>query len=691
MEAIRNKYAGKGYPAAKAGPADIRFSESEAFVHVPVNEGPLVSVSFTGNREFSSNKLKKTLLIWSEHDLSDSAVDSSMDKIKSLYREKGFADVTMDIKKSEQPGRLDLEFTVHEGPRVMVKEIAIRGNAVFTAKEIKKQMLLREPGWFKSHPFQEDLLDKDIENLRDRYLSDGYLSVAVNQNTDRSNDDRTAVVNIEIVEGPQTRTGKISFDGNTAFTTAELQHTISLKQDAPYNERLVDEDKYRILMMYSNKAYLYARVDAEKSPHDGTVDVSYRITEDLPVSIGKIILRGNLRTRDEVIMRELLVKPGDAYDYGAILRSQQRIYRFGFFRVARFDPVHPGEKEYSKDMLFTVDERPAGAVEIGVGYGDLDRLRGFAEVSHRNLWGTARYTSLRFEQSDILKRAIFNFHEPWFLGRNLEGKFSLVWSDSERLNSDTREIYYKTRKTVASFGVEKTYRNLKPSLTYQFENVVNYDVLQAAQLTPDDSGRVLVSSLSPALIWDLRDDVFNPKKGALYGIVLKEALRELWSQADFSKLTVQGSWFLPLDTTIVALSARAGMAWPFRDTAEVPIHERFYVGGSTTVRGFRQDAVGPSVVGPDGEPIPTGGSSMMVLNLELRMHPGEGFGIVLFTDAGNVWTGQEIDIKDLRSSYGAGIRYGTPVGPLRIDYGHKIHKLPGESPGELHFNIGNTF
>jgi outer membrane protein insertion porin family len=694
MEAILKKYTGKGYPAEKAGPVDIQFRDNKAFVHVQVNEGPLVTVSFIGNSKFSSKKLKQTLLIWSEHDLSDSVVDSSMDKIKSLYREKGYADVTMDVKKSGQPGRLDLEFMVHEGPRVTVKEIAIRGNTVFTVKEIKKQMVLREPGWFSwftSQLFREDLLEKDIENIRDRYLDDGYLSVAVNQNTIRNDDKSAAVVNIEIVEGPQTRTGSVSFDGNTAFTAAELQKTLSLKQGAPFSERLVDADKYRILMMYSNKAYLYARVEVEKSPHDGTVDVRYRITEDLPVSIGKIILRGNIRTRDEVIMRELLVKPGDKYNYGAILTSQQRIYHFGYFRVARFDPVHPGEKEYITDMLFTVEERPAGAVEVGVGYGDLDRLRGFVEVSHRNLWGTARYSSLRFEQSDILKRAIFNFQEPWFLGRDLEGKFSLVWSDSERLNSDTREIYYKTRKTVASFGVAKTYHNLKPSLTYQFENVVNYQVLQAAQLTPEDSGRVLVSSLSPALIWDLRDDVFNPKKGAVYGIVLKEALRELGSQADFSKLTVQGSWFLPIDTAVLALSARAGVAWPFRVTAEVPLHERFYVGGSTTVRGFRQDAVGPSVLDPTGALIPQGGSSMAVFNLELRMNPGEGFGVVFFTDAGNVWPGQEINVRDLRSSYGTGIRYGTPVGPLRIDYGLKIHRLPGESLGELHFNIGNTF
>ena len=569
-EAILKKYFDAGYPAAKVGPVDTDFRDSRAFVHIQCDEGPHVITRFTGNREFSTKTLTKNLLIWSEHDISDSVVESSVDKIKALYREKGYTEVTIDVIKTEQPGLLDLEFKIQEGPQVMVKEITVRGNTVFTARDIKKQMALREPGWFTSQPYQEDLLDKDVENLRARYLDTGYLSVAVNQNTVMSSDKSTAVVMIEIVEGPQTRTGSITFEGNTAFTAAKLLDTVNLKPGAPFNERLTDEDKYRILMAYSNKAYLYARVDVEKTPHDGTVDVHYRITEDRPVSIGRIILRGNVRTRDEVIMRELLVKEGDPYDYGAILASQQRIYHFGYFRVARFDPVHPGEKEYITDMLFTVEERPAGAVTLSVGYGDLDRLRGSVEVSHRNLWGTARYASLRYEQSDILKRAIFNFQEPWILGYKLENKFSLVWSDSEKLNSDTREIYYKSRKTVASFGVEKTFKNLTPSLTYQFENVVNYDVLQAAELTAEDSGRVLVSSLSPALIWDLRDDVFNPRRGALYGIILKEALKELWSQADFSKLTVQGSWFLPIDTAVLALSVRAGMAWPFRDTSRGP-------------------------------------------------------------------------------------------------------------------------
>jgi outer membrane protein insertion porin family len=700
-EAILKKYSDAGHPAAKIGPVNISFRDHSAFVRIFVSEGPRVKVSFSGNSSISGNKLQQSLLIWSEHDVSNEVIDSSIDKIIRLYREQGYPDVSVVVNKSEKPGILDLEFVIAEGPHVTIGKIDLRGNEAFTAKEIKKQMALREPGWswswsplffwYRSFPYREDLLDKDVDNLRDRYLEAGYLAATVKSSVTRRADGRTADVVIEVTEGSRTMTGSMTFEGNTVFSRAELLKKVSLKSGAPFNDRLLDDDKYHILSAYTDKGYLYARVEVEKIPTDSTINIRYRIIEDRPVIIGRIILRGNVRTRTSVIMRELLVKPGDVYDYSAILASQQRIYHLGYFSLAKFEPVHPGEKEYVKDMLLTVDERPAGAVEVGVGYGDLDRLRGYVELSHRNLWGTARYTSLRFEESSILKRAIFNFKEPWLFNRDMDGKLSLVWSDAEKLNSDTRELYYKTRKTSASVGIEKSYGRLKPSLTYQFENVVNYDVLAAAQVTPEDSGRVLVSSLTPALLLDLRDDVFNPHRGALYGIALKEALRELWSQADFSKLTVQGSWFQPVDTSVLAFSARAGMAWPFRGTSEVPLHERFYAGGSTTVRGFTQDSIGPSSVDANGDVIPQGGQSMAIFNIELRLHPGEGLGFVLFTDAGNVWPKQEINLDDFRASYGVGIRYGTPVGPLRIDYGQKFQRRPGESPGELHFNIGNTF
>ena len=140
-----------------------------------------------------------------------------------------------------------------------------------------------------------------------------------------------------------------------------------------------------------------------------------------------------------------------------------------------------------------------------------------------------------------------------------------------------------------------------------------------------------------------------------------------------------------------ALSGRAGMAWPQRDTVEVPINERFYLGGGTTVRGYLQDSIGPPFEAATSAKVPTGGSSMIQLNAEARLNAAGGNGVVLFVDGGNVWIDQQIRLHELRASYGAGLRYATPVGPLRLDYGQKIHRRPGESPGELHFNIGHAF
>jgi outer membrane protein insertion porin family len=557
--------------------------------------------------------------------------------------------------------------------------------------------------WYRSRYFRRDLLDKDVDVITDRYLAAGYTAADVKWAAARTAGGE--VVTVSISEGARTVTGNVVFEGNAVLPSDELSGVVRLVTGVPFNERLLEEDRFRILNRYAERGYLNARVEADKLPAAGApagpegppaaavMDIRYRITEGPQVLIGTVILRGNAFTRDAVIMRELEPRTGEPYNYEAILKSQQRVYRYGYFSLARFEPAHEQEREDVKDMLFTVEERPAGAVEFGVGYGDLDRFRGFVEVSHRNLWRSAHYASVRVEGSDILQRTAFTYRMPWFLGyRSWESKTILAWSDSKRINQDTREVYYQTRKTSASYGIERLDHPVKPSLTYQFENVDNYNVQQEAELTPEDSGRVRISSLTPAVVWDLRDSIFDPRRGSVHGITVKEAMSLVGSKADFTKATVQTTWFFPAkDFAVLALSGRAGMAWPHKDTPEVPIHERFYLGGSTTVRGYLQDSIGPPTVEATSSKIPTGGSSMVQLNAEVRMGSAEGFGVVVFSDAGNVWVDQRIRLDDLRASYGAGIRYHTPVGPLRIDYGQKIHRRPGESPGELHFTIGHAF
>jgi len=737
MEALRRKYTDAGYPAAVAGPVSMSFRDERAFLEITGDEGPKVALSFSGTDAFCAENFpdlfdhgpdndqpftvlreecaayfRDLLLIGTEHDVSDTVIESSAEKIRKVYQDEGYVDVKVEVKKTEAPGRLDIAFMIQEGQKVAVDKIRVEGNTFFTTKQIKDLMATRESGWFRSRPYREDILDNDVDLITDQYVADGFQSAEVRRTVTRTADGGRALITLKITEGRQTLTGNISFEGNAGLGNEELAKALQMRSAAPFNERLLEEDRYRILSLYSSRGYLNASVEAEKKSafegepagRDGkggaadntpeVMNIKYRITEDQRVFIGKVILRGNVATRDSVILRELEPRTGEPYNYEAMLKSQQRVYRYGYFSLAKFEPVHPNEKESVKDMLFTVEERPAGAVEFGIGYGTLDRLRGYVEVSHRNILGTARYARIRFEASDILERAAFTLQEPWYLGyRNLEGKFLLAWSNAKRINEQTREIYYQTRKTTTSYGVEKTFDALKTSLTYQYEIVTNYNVQQAAELTPEDSGHVLISSLNPAVIWDLRDNPFNPTRGSVHGANLKEAMDLLGSKANFSKVTVQSSWFFPVaERKILAFSARAGMAWPHKDTAEVPINERFYLGGGTTVRGYIQDSIGPpSDVAATSSKIPTGGDGMIQLNAEMRLNTPESGGLVFFTDAGNVWVQQAIHLNDLRASYGMGLRYNTPVGPIRVDYGQKIHRRAGESPGELHFSIGHAF
>jgi len=702
--AIVEKYREAEYPAARPGPVDMSFRDGKTAVRMQIIEGPRVQVRFSGNHAMSDKELNELLLIWSEHDASPAIIESSVEKIKTTYREEGYRDVVVTSTSTEEKGTLDLAISVAEGPRLMVKRRTITGAAFLSPEELKDELDLQEPGWFTSHPFREDQLARDTEYLHDRYIDAGFLAVDVKSRVDGAANNTEALVAFDVTEGTRTMVRSIVFEGNTVLSGAELQALLRLKAGVPFSERSVEEDRLRILSAYGSRGYLYARVDVERSEEGSTIDLVFRIAEDQMVRIGRIILRGNERTHDHVILREVNVHPGDPYDYGAVLSGQQHIYRLGFFGLVRFEPLHPGEKEYRRDMLLTVEERPAGAVELGVGYGDLDRLRASAEVSYRNLWGQAQFLSLRVAASDIVEQAVVNFREPWFLNRRLEAGVRVAWSDEKRLNADTREIYYQTRKTEVATGLSRAYDNgLKLSLIYQYENVDNYNVRPAAILSPDDSGRVRVSSITPGVVLDLRDDPFNPRRGSLHGLAVKEALKMLGSQADFTKLTAQTSWFIPITRqSILALSGRGGVAFPQRDTKTIPIHERFYLGGVTTLRGYLQDSVGPAAKASDGKLTPLGGESMVVFNAEVRLSQTEGFGLVLFYDAGRV---RRLDLANttmpvgtvltdpppFRSSYGIGIRYNTPVGPLRLDYGQKIHRRSGETPGELHFSIGNMF
>ena len=416
--------------------------------------------------------------------------------------------------------------------------------------------------------------------------------------------------------------------------------------------------------------------------------VIFEIDEGKLTLFGKTVISGNVETKNEVMKREMLYENGAPFNPSLLVKTRQRLYKLGLFTDVDVDAI---EKEGDvKNIHVRVKEAKAGVVEFGVGYGDYERFRGSFDISYRNLFGMNRQISFRTEISTLEQRYIVNYTEPWFSGKRLPFKMLLIKEERTEKTIETRETRYKLRRHTASVGFEKKFsERVKGEIFYDFSLVKTFEVKPDVILTKEDVGTLAIAGIRPGIVYDTRDNPFDPRKGVLAGISVKTASGYLLSETDFVKAVVNGSAYKALSKNFVAaVSLKSGMSQGFEKTTELPLVERFFLGGRTTVRGYEQDTLGPK--GVNGSP--TGGNMFILTNLELRTDVVKGFGLVTFLDGGNVWRkNSDVKLSDMKYTAGAGIRYNTPVGPLRIDYGHKLDREKGESKGEVHFSIGHAF
>ncbi len=282
------------------------------------------------------------------------------------------------------------------------------------------------------------------------------------------------------------------------------------------------------------------------------------------------------------------------------------------------------------------------------------------------------------------------YYEPWFLNKLLPFRASLLSEEKEEVNIDTGETRYRLTRETASAGFEKKItEHLKSELFYEFSHVNTYDLQPDVILSKEDTGTLIISGIRPGFVYDTRNNPFYPSKGILTGISFKLTSPLFLSETDFLKINFYTNIYQALSRKIVlAVSLRGGIAQGYNETKELPIVERFFLGGRTTVRGYNQDTLGPK--GTDGTP--TGGNAFLMENLELRISISKNIGFVTFLDGGNVWLDiEDIDVSDIKFTTGLGLRYSTPVGPIRIDYGYKLQREKNESSGEIHFSIGHAF
>lgn len=725
----------KGYYEAKIEPA-VRLSADQqvADLTLTVNPGPRVRVVFTGD-PLPADRRADLVPVQREGSVDEDLLEDSSNRIEEYLRGQGYRDARAPHTREQTDGELVITFAVTRGQQFKVATYEISGNAALPLAEFESLLRLRD-----GQPFSSTRLDADVQTIEDLYHRRGFAAARVNTAVEivtQTPPPAQVPVTVRAVinEGPATTVDAVAFAGNQALAEAALRAKLTLRPGAPYVPGQLAADRDAIQLAYQDLGYESASVEAKPqfSQNDTRVAVTFAIREGPQVFVDHVLIVGNVRTTTSTIERELQVKPGDPFSLGKINESQRRLTALGLFRRARISEMtHGGET--TRDLLVTIEEAPpttigyGGGVEIGRvvvaapdGEVASERFdvapRAFFEVGRRNVFGKNRsvnfFSSVAFHSQEsaanVEYRAIGTYREPRVFDTAADAFVNATFEQQRRSS------FNFSRRSLSADIARKLSRAVSVTGSYQIQRTEVFD----ERLDEGDKPLIdrlfpqfRLSSFSSSLIRDTRDDAVDPASGAYASVSGQLAGRAIGSEIGFAKgfMTAQLFRTIPHSNRIVfAGNARLGLASGFPREApgsdglrqvihDLPQSERFYAGGDTTIRGFYQDRVGtrhiPAQAGDtlDADLLPVGGNGLVIFNAELRAPIAGGLGVVGFLDAGNVFSRvADLDLMQLRTAVGSGVRYKSPFGPIRFDLGFKLNRQPGEGLTAWFISFGQAF
>ena len=668
----------------------VRTEEFEGGIRVifVVVERPLLrEVGYEGNSEVKTEDLRDKAAIRIGVLYNPVEVQKAEEAIRQKYEDEGFFGVQITPRTERTPeGDLRVVFRIEEGPKLHIDRIIIEGNSALTASQIKDSMQTRERLYwiFPFSTVQRKVFEDDMERILQLYGDNGFLQARVESHEIIPDLDRKKVtLRIRVVEGPQFKTGSITITGNELLSNDEVRKLVKLQEGAVFSRGALRNSVRAIIDRYSELGR--ARAEAEpRTVNDLAnlkVDVTITITEGGPVYVERINIHGNTKSSEKVLRRELRVVEGELFTYQKLVRSRQRMFNLGYF-----DEVNVSTEQGSTPdrIIVNIDvkEKATGVFSIGAGYSSIDSLFATIDVSQRNLFGRGQEAFLRFRIGSQSRLGLVGFTEPYLFDIPLRAGFDIYdrlreYDDftEERLGGDIRASYPLTEFLTIS-GL------------YRLEDVDISDVSPfASEDLKQEEGKKLNSVVEFGLIRDTRDNIFEPTRGNRNS--LEFSFAGLGGDTKFYKFVAESSWFVPLPVFNLVWAFRGlfGMAEGYGGQ-EVPIFERFFLGGATTLRGQGTRDVSPR--DPAGEKI--GGDKELLFSTELLIPIFPRFRVALFFDAGNAYGfGTEFDPTNLRLGAGAGVRFFSPLGPLRLDLGYNIDREPGEDEFQVHFTVGSPF
>ncbi|MBI4665870.1 MAG: outer membrane protein assembly factor BamA [Nitrospinae bacterium] len=618
-------------------------------------------------------------------------------RIKQTYRNKGFyfSDTRVVVKKLKD-NYVDVEFIIDEGQKITVGGVYFRGVSAFPERTLKGQIETEPASWYsvltETGAYKKDALKTDLLRMESFYHDNGYIKVRVfDPEVEVDKEKRRIYVVFPISEGDQYRVGSIEIAGDDVYSEDELREKIKLKPGDVFNRSQFRQDIFDITDLYSQKGYAYANVIPAVETHEDTKTVDVKITTNKgrKVYVGRINITGNESTRDRVIRREFRLSEGELFNSEKLRRSKQRINNLGFFDTVEIEQRSRKEEDLI-DIETKVAERSTGQLSFAVGYSSLENLIIQGQVKWGNLLGMGQELSLSVDTSSRRSDFTISFTEPSIMDREISGGFD-VYNKSYTYDA------YESRSTGGSIRTGKAlseYVYARLGYRYEKNEVTIIDRDTASSYLLEQEGTSDSGSVFPSITYDTRNDPFSPTAGQkIYGSV---EVAGLGGDQRYYRLVGEYTYYQSMFLDFVGMvHGRIGRADGYEGKG-LPITQRFFLGGPTTLRGFTIRDIGPK--DEKGEAI--GGQALLQLNLELQYRFTRYFRGFLFYDRGNVYGTDDVqnnttdklyDLEQMRHSWGFGVHFFSPMGPISVAYGFKLDQRTGESPNEFHFTIGGAF
>lgn len=700
-------------------------------------ERPLVrEVRVEGNKALSKEEFETAVKIHPRTIFNPIKVRRGIEEAKKAYEKKGFLDAEITYRtETTEAGEAIVTFTVAENDKIGVTEVIFEGNTAFPSDRLKAIMATRQKNFLTRFlnvgVLNRDALKTDIERLTAFYYDNGYINVRIDEPKVERREDGL-VVTIRIDEGEQFQVGEVGFSEDVPGGPEEAKRRVALEPGTTFKASTLRDDVFRLTGYFSDMGYAFVNVEPETEvdPEEKTVHVTYRVDKGPEVYVDRIEIAGNTKTRDKVIRRELRIAEQTLFTATGLQYSRERVQRLGFFEDVNLT-TQRGARNDLLNVLVDVKEAQTGAFSIGAGFNSATSVVASARVQENNLMGRGQQLVVGGSIGTRYRNSTISFTDPYFLDTNLtfgvdlfDWRFAFEDFDRSGLGGGVRFFY-----PLTALGYESAWgfplEDVRFGLQYQWERarISNFD-----PITPDairaEKGTKTTSTLTPTLFRNTLNHPFDPTAGSLQQISLGYA--GLGGDTDFTKAELEARFFFPVynspkwGTFTWMTGGFLGYGIGDIDFTEkshigtrdekileddLPLFERYFPGGINSIRGFGERSLGPREAvrvtisdpdAPSGRRVktylrPIGGSQQLVLNNEISFPLVQQLNLkgVVFSDIGNAFTQRQgIDFGDLRYSVGAGIRWRSPFGPIRVEMGRALNAKQDERTSTMHFSFG---